>query len=175
MGGFRPAKKLMIERTPELREHCGIEVNAGSMVILRDGSRFEPVIGKPGDGSSPSCAIVDEYHEHQTSDLYDTMETGMGAREQPIMLVITTAGSSIGGPCYQMCRDAQKMLEGAIDDPETWAMLYTTDDGDDWTSEDALIKANPNYGISIDKDFCAHASARRCSQVKSRQYSEPSI
>ena len=58
MGGFRPAK-LMIERTPELREHCGIEVNAGSMVILRDGSRFEPVIGKPGDGSSPSCAIVD--------------------------------------------------------------------------------------------------------------------
>lgn len=149
---FRPAK-LMIERTPELREHCGIEVNAGSMIILRDGSRFEPVIGKPGDGSSPSCAIVDEYHEHQTSDLYDTMETGMGAREQPVMLVITTAGSSIGGPCYQMCRDAQRMLDGAIDDPETWAMLYTTDDGDDWTSEDALIKANPNYGISIDADF----------------------
>lgn len=47
------------------------------------------MIGKPGDGASPSCAIVDEYHEHKTSDLFDTMQTGMGARSQPLVLVIT--------------------------------------------------------------------------------------
>lgn len=164
---FRPAK-LMIERTPELREHAGIEVNAGSMVRLSDGSRFQPVIGKPGDGSSPSCAIVDEYHEHQTSDLYDTMETGMGAREQPVMLVITTAGSSIGGPCYQLCRDAEKMLEGTLDNPGLWAMLYTTDDGDDWTTPEALRKANPNYGVSVDEDFLL-AKQREAMQSSHKQ------
>lgn len=164
---FRPAK-LMVERTPDLREYFGVDVNASNMVRMEDGSRFEPVIGKPGDGSSPSCAIVDEYHEHQDSTLYDTMETGMGSREQPIMLVITTAGSSIGGPCHQLVRDAERMLEGAIDRPDLWAMLYTIDQGDDWTSVDSLIKANPNYGVSISGDFL-EARQRDAMQSASKQ------
>jgi phage terminase large subunit-like protein len=149
---FRPAK-LMVERTPDLKDFYGVDVNASNMCRAEDGSRFEPVIGKPGDGSSPSCAIVDEYHEHQDSTLFDTMETGMGSREQPVMLVITTAGSSIGGPCHQLVRDAERMLEGAIDRPDLWAMLYSIDKDDDWTDEKALIKANPNYGVSISADF----------------------
>lgn len=149
---FRPAKQ-MVERTDELREFYGVDVNASNMVCLADGSRFEPVIGKPGDGSSPSCSVVDEYHEHQDSTLFDTMETGMGAREQPVMLVITTAGSSIGGPCHQLVRDAERMLEGVIERPDLWPALYTIDTGDDWTSPDALRKANPNFGVSIGEDF----------------------
>lgn len=164
---FRPAKQ-MIERTPELREHFGVEVNASNMVRLSDGSRFEPVIGKPGDGSSPSCAIVDEYHEHQDSTLFDTMETGMGAREQPVMLVITTAGSSIGGPCHQLVRDSERMLEGVIDRPDLWPALFTIDQGDDWTSEEALRKANPNFGISISDDFLL-ARQRDAMQSATRQ------
>lgn len=164
---FRPAK-LMVDRTPELRDHFGVEVNASNMCRLEDGSRFEPVIGKPGDGSSPSCAIVDEYHEHQDSTLFDTMETGMGAREQPLMLVITTAGSSIGGPCHQLVRDAERMLDGLIDRPDLWAMLYTLDSEDDWTSEQALIKANPNYGVSINGDFLA-ARQRDAMQSAAKQ------
>lgn len=149
---FRPAKQ-MVERTPELRDHFGVDVNASNMIVLSDGSRFEPVIGKPGDGSSPSCAIVDEYHEHQDSTLFDTMETGMGAREQPVMLVITTAGSSIGGPCHQLVKDSERMLEGVIDRPDLWPALFTLDQGDDWTSEASLRKANPNFGVSISEDF----------------------
>src|SRR5678815_4457403 len=86
---FRPAR-LMAERTKAFQDHYGIEVMKSNLHILSNGSRFEPVIGKPGDGSSPSCAIVDEYHEHQTSELVDTMVSGMGSREQPILLIITT-------------------------------------------------------------------------------------
>lgn len=149
---FRPAK-IMVERTKELKDFFGIEVNASNMARLADGSRFEPVIGKPGDGSSPSCAIIDEYHEHKNNDLYDTMETGMGAREQPIMLVITTAGSSIGGACHQMVRDAERMLEGAVEIPDLWAVLYGMDKDDDWTSDIALKKANPNMDISVSAEF----------------------
>jgi phage terminase large subunit-like protein len=59
------------------------------------------VIGDPGDGDSPSCAIIDEYHEHDTDALYTTMTTGMGAREQPMTLIITTAGFDIASPCYE--------------------------------------------------------------------------
>lgn len=164
---FRPAK-LMVERTPELRDHFGVDVNASNMCRLEDGSRFEPVIGKPGDGSSPSCAIVDEYHEHNDSTLFDTMETGMGSREQPLMLVITTAGSSIGGPCHQLVRDCERMLDGTMERPDLWAMLYTIDEGDDWTSEEALRKANPNYGVSINDDFLL-ARQRDAMQSASKQ------
>ena len=106
---FRPAR-LMAKRTPALLDHYGIEVNASNLNIPADGARFEPLIGNPGDGQSPSCAIVDEYHEHDSDDLYTTMITGMGARRQPLMWVITTAGYNIDGPCYDKRREVLEML-----------------------------------------------------------------
>lgn len=174
---FRPAKQ-MVDRTPALKEYYGVESNASNMNVSRDGSRFEPIIGTPGDGSSPSCALVDEYHEHKDSTLYDTMETGMGAREQPMMVVITTAGSGIGGPCYMLIRDAQKMLEGVLNMPDMWAMIYTKDEDDEWTSEAALRKANPNYDISVGgqflKDRCRDAvqSARKQNTFRTKHVNE---
>jgi phage terminase large subunit-like protein len=149
---FRPAK-LMAQKTPELLEHFGIEVNASNIHIMDNASRFEPVIGKPGDGSSPHCAIVDEYHEHADDTMVDTMETGMGAREQPLLLMITTAGDNMAGPCYQMQVDAQKMLEGVIEDDQTLALIYTVDAEDDWTKPETIRKANPNFGVSVSEDF----------------------
>ncbi|MDU5267999.1 MAG: terminase large subunit, partial [Escherichia coli] len=101
---FRPAR-LMCKRTPMLTEAFGIEVNASNMNRPEDGARFEPLIGNPGDGSSPHCAVVDEYHEHATDALYTTMLTGMGARRQPLMWAITTAGYNIEGPCYDKRRE----------------------------------------------------------------------
>ena len=149
---FRPA--LLISRaTPRLCSRFGVSANASNLSILENNSKFEPVIGKPGDGASPSCAIVDEYHEHKTSDLYDTMQTGMGARSQPLMLVITTAGSDISGPCYLHQVELQKILEGTIENDQRFGIIFTIDEGDEWTSEEALLKANPNFGISVDAEF----------------------
>lgn len=149
---FRPAR-LMAMKRPDMCSHYGLNVNASNLHILGNESRFEPLIGNPGDGASPSCAIVDEYHEHDTDKMFDTMETGMGAREQPMMLVITTAGDNIAGPCYLMQDEAQKMLEGTREDGETFALIYGIDEGDDWESPDVLKKANPNFGISVGEDF----------------------
>lgn len=156
---FRPAKQ-MVERTPALRAAYGVTAHAKRLERDKNGSktpadnsRFEPVIGKPGDGASPHCAIVDEFHEHESDDLYDTMLTGMGARLQPLMLIITTAGSNTAGPCYARQQECQDMLEGTRDDDELFAVIYTIDKDDDWTTEEALIKANPNYGISVGPDF----------------------
>lgn len=110
---FRPAR-LMCKRTPMLTEAFGIEVNASNMNRPEDGARFEPLIGNPGDGSSPHCAVVDEYHEHATDALYTTMLTGMGARRQPLMWAITTAGYNIEGPCYDKRREVIEMLNGSV-------------------------------------------------------------
>jgi phage terminase large subunit-like protein len=149
---FRPMKQ-MVDRTPDLKGHYDIESNAKTMVIMSSGSRAEPLIGKPGDGASPSCAIVDEYHEHDSDDLYQTMETGMGSREQPLMFVITTAGSNLGGPCYEKRRDMIRILEGQVKDDSVFAIIYGLDEDDDWDTPEALIKANPNYGISVNSEF----------------------
>lgn len=149
---FRPAK-LMAEATPDLCEHAGIEVWAKSLVAPRDGSRFEPIIGKPGDGSSPHCAIADEFHEHDTPDQVDTMQTGMGAREQPLMLKITTAGVNLAGPCYDTHLESKKVLEGSVDNEQLFAIIFGIDDDDDWTRPEVLRKANPNLGVSVDEEF----------------------
>jgi phage terminase large subunit-like protein len=149
---FRPSL-LMARATPEFRQHYGVAANASNLSVVSTNSKFEPVIGKPGDGASPSCAIVDEYHEHKTPELYETMQTGMGARSQPLMLVITTAGTDVSGPCYMHQVELQKILEGTIQNDQRFGIIFTIDEGDDWTAEEALIKANPNYGISVDADF----------------------
>lgn len=149
---FRPAL-LMARSTPRFTQAYGIMVNASNLSIAENNSKFEPVIGKPGDGASPSCAIVDEYHEHKTSELFDTMQTGMGARSQPLILVITTAGSDISGPCYLHQVELQKILEGVVENDQRFGIVFTMDEEDDWTSDIALRKANPNYGISIDAEF----------------------
>lgn len=170
---FRPAK-IMAQKRPNLCAQFGVEVNASNIHILSNGSRFEPLIGKPGDGSSPSCAIVDEFHEHETSDQYDTMLTGMGAREQPLMWVITTAGDNLGGPCYDKLLTGRKVLEGIQQDDEKFFAEWTVDDGDDWTDVAVLRKANPNFDVSVGGDFLesrqreAVANAREQGRFKTK-------
>lgn len=170
---FRPAL-LMARATPEFRGRFGVVTNASNLAVPQTNSKFEPVIGKPGDGASPSCAIVDEYHEHKTPELYETMQTGMGARSQPLMLVITTAGSDVSGPCYQHQVELQKILEGAMENDRRFGIIYTSDPDDDWTSETALIKANPNFGISVSAEFLrqqqldAQADARKQNTFKTK-------
>lgn len=166
---FRPAKQ-MIDRTPELSELIGAESWAKSLLIPADGSRFEPVIGKPGDGASPSLAIVDEYHEHDSSDLVDTMETGMGARDQPMTLIITTAGYNIAGPCYEQEKEAEKVLQAldGFEDDQLFAVMYGIDEDDDPFDPKTLYKANPNIGVSVDIDFLL-SQQKQAKQSPSKQ------
>ena len=149
---FKPAR-LMALRSPELIEAAGIQINAASLERPEDGAIFEPIIGDPPDGQSPHCAIVDEYHEHPDSRLYDTMQTGMGARRQPMIFVITTAGYNIEGPCYELRARVQEMLLGNVPDDELFGWIWTIDDGDDWTDINVLAKANPNFNVSVYADF----------------------
>lgn len=164
---FRPALR-MTEKQVNFRRAYGVTCHARRLETdttgtkpladgtkrLADGSRFEPVIGKPGDGASPSCAILDEFHEHDDDVLYDTMLTGMGAREQPLLLAITTAGSNINGPCYLFQKDCEAMLAGSVDDnPELFAIIYTIDTEDEMLTDEGLVKANPNIDISVGREF----------------------
>ena len=172
---FRPAWQ-MAQKMPALRDRFGIELSGnpkspGPMFVMEDMSKFEPVIGKPGDGSSPHAALVDEYHEHDTDHMVDTMLTGMGAREQPLLSIITTAGSNLGGPCYEQRRDVIRILEGEVKDETLFGIIYGIDEGDRWDDPASLIKANPNYGVSVFGDFLqAQLEAARRSSSKQNAF-----
>ncbi len=155
---FRPAR-LMVQKLPALKAKFDIEILAKQLHRPEDGSRMETIIGDPGDGQSPSCSIHDEYHEHLDDAQVDTMLTGMGARDQPLQLLITTAGENLAGPCYAMILEQRERLAGIghnggppIDD-DTFFAEYAADEDDDWKSEATLRKANPNIGISVGLDY----------------------
>ena len=153
---YGPVKK-MAAWSPGLKDYFGVKVNANdksaNIAVLNTGSKFEPVVGKPGDGSSPSCAIIDEYHEHASEDQLDTMQTGMGARQQPILMVITTGGSNQAGPCYALRQNLCRVLDGMVIDEQFFGVIWTIDEGDDWADFSVWQKANPNYGVSIFEDY----------------------
>ena len=148
---FRPARR-MCELRQEMRGHFHIEVYK-QQLKLPDESMFQPIIGKPGDGSSPHIAILDEFHEHADSSAYDALQTGMGAREQPLLLIITTAGFNFECPCHDKHDECIQILNGTVEDERMFALIYTIDPTDDPYSIEALKKANPNYGVSVMEDY----------------------
>ena len=170
---FTPARKMAL-KSAAFCNHYGVSVNASNLHVVATGSKFEPIIGNPGDGGSPSFAAIDEYHEHPTDALYSTMETGMGAREQPLLFVITTAGDNIAGPCYAMQGEVQSMLEGTRQDDETFGLIYGIDPEDDWTDPEIIKKANPNFGVSVNegqllsKQKAAMESPRKAGAFKTK-------
>jgi phage terminase large subunit-like protein len=105
------------------------------------------------DGHSPHIAVIDEYHEHSTNKVLKVMETGMGARSQPLSFIITTAGFNIEGPCFRLRKTAQQILEGQKVDETFFTSIHTLDDGDDWKDEKVWIKSNPNIGVSPSWEF----------------------
>lgn len=119
--------------------------NASLKVISADAST--------GDGLNPSMVILDELHEAVDSKLFDVLRSGQGFREQPLMLSITTAGFRIGGFCNQYEDYCKEILMGQKVDETLFALLYTLDDGDDWTDESNFIKSNPNLGITVKRDW----------------------
>lgn len=149
---FKPAR-LMANGNEKFKEAFRLHVGAKNIHILDTASKFEPVIGNPGDGSSPHCAIADEGHEHLDSRLIDSFQTGMGAREQPILLEVSTAGFKVTGPCYSRQKYVEKILEGILENNDIWGIIYTIDQEDDWTDFSIWKKANPNFGISVFEDF----------------------
>lgn len=119
--------------------------NANLKVISADAST--------GDGLNPSMVILDELHEAPDSKLYDVLRSGQGFREQPLMLSITTAGFRLGGFCNQLEDYCKEVLSGIKMDDTLFSLLYTLDDGDDWTDDRNYVKANPNLGVTVKTDW----------------------
>ena len=102
--------------------------------------------GKTGDGFNPQFAAINEYHAHPTDEILEVLESGMGARSQPLVSIITTAGFNLNNPCYSVEYDyISKLLDpnNPIENDSYFAMVCELDKDDDIKDESLWIKANP--------------------------------
>lgn len=106
------------------------------------------------DGLSVFFGLIDEYHAHKNNRGYKILSDGVSARDNPLILAITTAGFDRNSACYQHREHCIRVLQGALDDDSQLTLIYTTDEGDDWTDPKTWRKANPNFGVSVsEKSF----------------------
>lgn len=132
-----------------------VSVYANSLVVETTASTYRALSSDAGihDGYSPSCVVVDEYHAHPNNAMFDVMVSGMGARRQPLMFIITTAGFNRHYPCYNFRKNAVNILNGVAEDDSLFVAIFAMDDDDDWDDPANWIKANPNLGVSVEVDF----------------------
>lgn len=138
----------MVKGSPQLRKECRVFRN--NIHVEGTASKFEPLGADENtlDGLNIHAAIVDEVHAHKTRGLWDVLETATGARRQPLMYAITTAGYDRESLCYEQHEYTCKVLDGIVQDDTWFGIIFTLDEGDDWMDESVWIKANPNLGVS---------------------------
>lgn len=132
----------VIEYRPQLKGFNGLSL---FKTVSRDSKTLH--------GLNVHMGIIDEYHTHPTSEVLDTIATSMLKRRNPLLIIITTAGFNMDGPCYKEYLYAKQILDGKIKDESYYVKIYEADREDDIFDEATWIKANPNYGISIGKDY----------------------
>ena len=113
--------------------------NSYIMALSRDS-------GKTADGFNPQVGAMDEYHAHPTDEILEVIQSGQGARSQPLIVIITTAGFNLNSPCYATEYEyVSKLLDpnSPVENDTYYAMVCELDKGDDIKDEKNWIKANP--------------------------------
>ncbi len=142
----------MVKASPLLRRRFNI--NKDNLHVEETASKFEP-LGRDSDstdGLNVHGAILDEIHAWKTRDLFDVIETATGARRQPLLFGITTAGFNRQSLCFELHEYLQKILDGIIEDDSFFGLIFSMDEGDDWKDEKNWVKSNPNLGVSVKID-----------------------
>ena len=134
-----------------LRDELSVNNSTNNRRIVYGQSIYRPLEWSPDkqDGLNTHFAVIDEYHAHPNDGLYNVLRNSMGARRQPLLFTITTAGFNRESPCYKHRNYCASVLSGAIKDDALFSVIYTLDEGDDWTDSKNWAKANPNWGVSV--------------------------
>jgi phage terminase large subunit-like protein len=153
------ASPMLKRRIRTFRDNLNIEGTA---------SKFEPLGADADttDGLNIHGAIVDEIHAHKTREMWDRIDTATGARRQPLLFGITTAGYDRKSLCWVLNEYSKKVLDRVVEDDTYFGLIYTLDDGtngtvrDDWQDEATWVKANPNLRVSKKIDDLRRKCAR---------------
>lgn len=127
------------------------EVLTSVIRVPRTGGVFRALsrIAETAHGLNVSGAVVDEVHVHKSRDLIDAIETGTGARDQPLIVFITTADDAKEGSIYDEKHSyTRKVAENVVTDPAHYGVIWAADEADDPFDEATWRRANPGLGTS---------------------------
>ncbi len=144
-----------IVKSTDLKKYLSVFRN--SITYEAKGGMLKPLSSDYGthDGLNPSCGIIDEFHAHKDSGMFDVIKSAFGARRQPLMFIITTAGFNKSGACFSYRDNVIKVLRGVNTDDSLFGIIYTLDEREEWDNPKMWVKANPNLGVSLSVDYLA--------------------
>ncbi len=158
---YRAAQKMVV-RNKALRrtDKNGFPrtkvINSVKRIVYYPTDSIIKVLSSDADtkhGLNVSAAIIDELHAHKKRDLFDVLTTGSGAaRDQQLIIVITTAGDDKNSVCYEEYCYAKKVKAGIVKDDAYLPVIFEMDEKDNWQEEKNWYKANPSLGITIKID-----------------------
>lgn len=140
----------MVKQSPALRAR--VKVYKNNLNNPATASKYEPLGADADtmDGLNIHGGLIDELHAHKTRAVVDVLDTATGARRQPLIVEITTAGYDRASICWEHHEYTRQVLEGLVQDDAWFGVIYTIDEkGDDWKDPAVWAKANPNYGVSV--------------------------
>lgn len=151
------------EQARELFDECKAMVKASSLLDRhfestlheirygRTNSKIMPLAtdSKKLDGKNASFAVFDEIHEYKTYKLINVIKNSTGARSQPMIIYITTAGYQLDGPLMDYYEKGADVLNGVIADERTFYYMAELDPEDDIEDPSNWIKANPSLSVTL--------------------------
>lgn len=105
------------------------------------------------DGPNASMYLIDEYHAAKNSGVKDVLQSSQGMRENPMAVIITTAGFDRLGVCYQYREMCTEVVSGLKEDDTLFIAIYCLDKEDDWKDEAVWVKSNPNLGVTVQTKY----------------------
>ncbi|WP_288334597.1 terminase TerL endonuclease subunit [uncultured Cloacibacillus sp.] len=143
--------KRMVKKSPVLSRRCRCLV--GEIDCDANDGIFKPLSSESGtlDGLNVHCSLIDELHAIEDCNLYDVIVDGMSAREQPLSIIVTTAGTVRESIFDQKYEEAELIIKGYGDpdgykDDRILPIIYELDARSEWTNEKCWMKANPGLG-----------------------------
>lgn len=142
----------MVRGSEALKARIQIVPSRSNMHIAQTGSKFA-ALGADSDtmdGLNIHGAIIDELHAHRTRAMWDVLITATGARRQPLVFAITTAGTDRDSVCYEQHEYSTRVLEGVLEDDSLFSYIAAVDEADDPLQDEASwARANPNLGVTV--------------------------
>lgn len=160
--------KAMIEQSPDLTRLAQIFKKSITVESTRSFYRVLSADAFTKHGLNAHGIVFDELHAQTNRDLYDVLNTSTGARRQPMMVMITTAGFDRESICWEQHEYARKVLAGIVQDDEYFAYIRAAEEKDDWLDPETWEKANPGIGLTVKRDYL-EAEARRAKEVPAYQ------
>lgn len=144
----------MVRMSPELNKRCNILESTKRIIVTEGaqaGSKLEALAADAdsADGLSPSCLLLDEVHRYKDREFYDTLIRSTAAREQPLTVVFTTAGTDPESMAWTEHEYARQVIEGIIDDPEMLAIIWSAPTNLDIQDPEFWRAANPSIGHTV--------------------------